>query len=184
MLVLIIYYLFQNMSLSYFYQYLIKQSFDNFHFLFKKRKFYCILIFKKILKKLTLQVTYCKRKKGLLKKSIELSILCDLNIFLLIYDKNQQRVIHYASDQNLDIMELFNSENQREYYSNKDYHRVGGQKNQIFNHKEDKSSVTSVSDEEFKQNANFMKEDDKKSKIFSRKRTDGQVTSRIGNLLQ
>ena len=35
----------------------------------------------------TRKVTFCKRKKGLLKKSMELSILCDLNMFILIYDK-------------------------------------------------------------------------------------------------
>ena len=33
------------------------------------------------------RVTYCKRKKGLLKKSIELSILCDVTMFMVIYDK-------------------------------------------------------------------------------------------------
>jgi len=44
------------------------------------------------------KVTYCKRKKGLLKKSIELSILCDLKVFMYIYDKSQKRVIHFASD--------------------------------------------------------------------------------------
>lgn len=44
------------------------------------------------------KVTYCKRKKGLLKKAIELSLLCDLKMFVFIYDKNQRRVIHYASD--------------------------------------------------------------------------------------
>lgn len=32
------------------------------------------------------KVTYCKRKKGLLKKSIELSVLCDLKVFTYIYD--------------------------------------------------------------------------------------------------
>ena len=32
----------------------------------------------------TRKVTLCKRKKGLLKKMIELSILCDLKIFMLI----------------------------------------------------------------------------------------------------
>ena len=35
----------------------------------------------------TRNVTFCKRKKGLLKKSIELSMLCDLNMFVFIYDK-------------------------------------------------------------------------------------------------
>ena len=72
------------------------------------------------------KVTYCKRKKGLLKKSIELSVLCDLKVFCFIYDESQQRVIHFASDPSLDILDIFNKENQREYYTNSDYGRVGG----------------------------------------------------------
>ena len=44
------------------------------------------------------KVTLCKRKKGLLKKAIELSVLCDVDILMLIYDKQQQRVSHYASE--------------------------------------------------------------------------------------
>lgn len=67
-----------------------------------------------------LKVTYCKRKKGLLKKSMELSILCDLQMFVFIYDQSQRRVIHYASDPNLDFCHIFNEPNQREFYSNKD----------------------------------------------------------------
>ena len=72
------------------------------------------------------KVTYCKRKKGLLKKSIELSVLCDLKVFCFIYDESQKRVIHFASDPALDLMDIFNKENQREYYTNDDYGRVGG----------------------------------------------------------
>lgn len=72
------------------------------------------------------KVTYCKRKKGLLKKAMELSMLCDLKTFVLIYDQNQRRVVHYASDPHQDLLEVFNTENQREYYSNFDYQRVGG----------------------------------------------------------
>ena len=79
----------------------------------------------------TRKVTYCKRKKGLLKKSMELSLLCDLKMFLFIYDKNQRRVIHYSSDQNQDFMELFNVTNQREFYTNYDYERVGGRKTDV-----------------------------------------------------
>jgi len=77
------------------------------------------------------KVTYCKRKKGLLKKSIELSILCDLKVFMYIYDKSQKRVIHFASDPSQNILEIFNTENQREYYSNNDYARVGGKRTEV-----------------------------------------------------
>jgi len=49
-------------------------------------------------------------------------------MFLYIFDKSQNRVIHYASDPNFDLLDIFNSENQREFYSNEDYDRVGGKK--------------------------------------------------------
>ena len=104
------------------------------------------------------KVTYCKRKKGLLKKAIELSLLCDLKMFVFIYDKNQRRVIHYASDPSQDLMEIFNTENQREYYSNRDYQRVGGRKNDI-----DGLSVDdAASDDEHNEHANGIQaiEDD------------------------
>ena len=56
---------------------------------------------------------------------MELSILCDLKMFVFIYDQSQRRVIHYASDPNQDFCEIFNEENQREFYSNKDVSIMG-----------------------------------------------------------
>jgi len=35
------------------------------------------------------EVAYCKRKRSLLKKLIEISHLCDLDIFLVVFDKSK-----------------------------------------------------------------------------------------------
>jgi len=42
---------------------------------------------------------------------MELSLLCDVQMFVYIYDKQQKRVIHYASDCQQDFMDMFNSKN-------------------------------------------------------------------------
>ena len=54
------------------------------------------------------RITYCKRKKGLLKKSIELSVLCDVTMFVFIHDRETNKVIHYASEADKDLTDLFN----------------------------------------------------------------------------
>ena len=77
------------------------------------------------------KVCLCKRKKGLLKKAIELSVLCDLEIFMLVYDKQNSRVTHYASNEEYDMLALFNNRAQREFFSNFDYCRVGGSSDEI-----------------------------------------------------
>ena len=40
-------------------------------------------------------VTLCKRKKGLMKKAMELSILCDQDIALFVWDKTKHKMLVY-----------------------------------------------------------------------------------------
>ena len=55
-------------------------------------------------------ITFIKRAKGLLKKAMELSILCDQDVFMYVYDNKKKRVIHFNSDPDKNILDIFNAE--------------------------------------------------------------------------
>ena len=59
-----------------------------------KRK---ITKFEEIENKVSKYVTYCKRKKGVIKKAMELSLLCGQDVMLTIYDKRKQKLVLYQS---------------------------------------------------------------------------------------
>ena len=44
--------------------------------------------------------TKCRRGKNLLKKSYELSVLCGLNVSLIIYDPKRHKMQEYSSNPN------------------------------------------------------------------------------------
>ena len=48
-------------------------------------------------------IAYHIRKRGLLKKAIELSSMCGLEMYLLIYDKEKDKIIEYQSDDQFDL---------------------------------------------------------------------------------
>ena len=78
----------------------------------------------KIADRTTRMITSNKRKKGIMKKAIELSKLCDHKVMLYIYDENIKKVTHFSSDPDFDIKQIFNQELHREFYSNMDYEKL------------------------------------------------------------
>ena len=128
------------------------------------------------------KVTLCKRKKGIIKKMIELSVLCDLKIFMLLQDDANQRTTHFSSHKDFNFVECFNDLNQREFFTNCDYEKVGGVNDELdSNYKMSQNgSVAALSDadDEYRE----LQDNIKKAKIFSIKRTSLLCSSRIGNL--
>tara|TARA_B110000285_G_C14590674_1_gene366258 strand:+ start:156 stop:401 length:246 start_codon:yes stop_codon:yes gene_type:complete len=47
-------------------------------------------------------VTVSKRKRGIVKKIIELSVMCGLDIFMVIFDREKQSLNEFSSDPDFD----------------------------------------------------------------------------------
>lgn len=68
------------------------------------------------------QVTFYKRKKGLIKKSMELSLLCEAKILLCVLDKNEKLTTYISDSETLKDFEeyFFNRNILKENFNNKD----------------------------------------------------------------
>ena len=66
------------------------------------------LILKQIEDLNQLRVTYCKRKRGIIKKAVELSVLCNVNVCLLIQDNTANKVVHFSSNKDINLLDYFN----------------------------------------------------------------------------
>lgn len=93
-----------------------------------------IEVFTKISDRNARNVTYCKRKKGLVKKAMELSMLCDQEIFLVIFDRSKEKVVLYTNHEDFNMEEvakyyprLENTEG-HEHYVNDDYEQFSNNK--------------------------------------------------------
>lgn len=68
------------------------------------------------------QVTYCKRKKGLLKKTMELSLLCKIQVFLALVDHNDNLAIYNSEGHISNFVDKYLKFpiNPKEMYTNQD----------------------------------------------------------------
>lgn len=62
-----------------------------------------------------------------MKKAMELSLLCDVRVFLFLYDQNETKLIHYQSDPRDDLKSLFKQNCNRIFYCNADVSNIRNQ---------------------------------------------------------
>lgn len=91
-------------------------------------------------------VTFCKRKRGFLKKAIEMSVLCGQDMFIVLFDREKQKLYEFNSTEEFDcrvVTKLLNNDVkiqfQYERYTNSDY-------TMFVNDKGDKSDFGSMFD--------------------------------------
>ena len=58
--------------------------------------------------KMKRKIACSKRKRGIIKKAMELSILCNQSIFMVIYDKDKKKAVQYKSQSSFDLIEIQN----------------------------------------------------------------------------
>lgn len=82
----------------------------------------------KIIDKNQRNVTFCKRKRGLLKKTIEMSVLCGQDILLVMFDREKQKLYEYKSSEEFDarvVRKLLSPDTRMQFhfeqYSNNNY---------------------------------------------------------------
>ena len=66
-----------------------------------------LLSYDKIEKESTRLITMGKRTKGILKKAIELSKLCDLKVIVYVYDEERKKATHFSSDPDFNPQTFF-----------------------------------------------------------------------------
>ena len=72
--------------------------------------------------KLRKKVTFSKRKRCLIKKAIELSIMCDVDIFMVILDSEKQNLFELNSAHDFDVRVInymLNKVNKHQFKSRK-----------------------------------------------------------------
>ena len=68
----------------------------------------------------SLRVTQNKRQRGILRKAMELSTICDLEIHIVIFDAAKNKRVEYKSSSDFEVDAIAPTV-ELEYYDNSDY---------------------------------------------------------------
>jgi hypothetical protein len=128
----------------------------------------------KIENRLNSQITYYKRKKGLIKKVMELSLLCDVDIFLVIVDHKDRLSVTTSKSTAEDFIKKnlinFNKKVIKENYNLNDYKKIFcGEKENNFNDDIDEEKIEKKTKKENKENPKdyILRQNKLKSKSIS-----------------
>ena len=105
----------------------------------------------KIKNRLSCQITYYKRKKGLIKKALELSRLCDIEVFLVIVDAKKRLSITSTKTSAKQFIDQYlihlSPLNIKEEYKEEDYNKF----TKNYNNEQNEKSEKTISDVEFEE---------------------------------
>ena len=110
----------------------------------------------KIENRLNSQITFYKRKKGLIKKSLELALLCDVEVFLVIVDKKHKLSItsskHSPEKFINSYLKNLSHKKIKEKFSLEDYKKTFKNEKDIISINENKEVVNINNDNQTKEN--------------------------------
>ena len=115
----------------------------------------------KIENRLNSQITYYKRKKGLIKKSLELALLCDVEVFLVIVDKKHKLSITSSKNTPEKFIKSYlknlNHKKVKEKFSLKDYPKTFKNEKDLLDIDENENKETLVENNDNKEKDNLKK---------------------------
>ena len=59
-----------------------------------------------------------------MRKGIQMSEKCNQKCFIYIFDQDNNEVIHYSSSPSFNLVNIFNGNYKRQYYTNSDYEQL------------------------------------------------------------
>ena len=59
-----------------------------------------------------------KRRKELLRKAVELSVLCQVDVAMFIVDRHNNQATHFGTREEFNVVSSFNAKMHRKFYSN------------------------------------------------------------------